>query len=60
MFVNVAVPTPANLTLVVPFKFVPLMVTSAPTPPLVGLKLVIMGSRFVLAQFRVTFPVTLL
>jgi hypothetical protein len=35
--------TPLNLTAVVPVKFVPLIVTLAPTDPLVGVKLVIVG-----------------
>jgi hypothetical protein len=36
--------TPLNLTAVVPVKFVPLIVTLAPTDPLVGVKLVIVGA----------------
>src|ERR1051326_5377108 len=43
MLVNVAVLTPENLTVVAPFRFVPLMVTSAPIAPLAGLKPVITG-----------------
>ena len=33
-----------NLTLVVPVKFVPVTVTAAPTTPLVGVKLEIVGA----------------
>ena len=34
---------PLNCTAVAPLKFVPLIVTLAPTSPLVGVKLVIVG-----------------
>lgn len=37
--------TPLNLTLVVPVKLAPVMVTLAPTAPLVGEKLVIVGGK---------------
>jgi hypothetical protein len=37
------VAVPLNRTVVAPVKFVPLIVTVAPTAPLVGLKLVIVG-----------------
>ena len=36
-------PTPLNATAVAPERFVPVMVTAAPTAPLVGVKLVIVG-----------------
>jgi hypothetical protein len=36
-------PVPLNVTAVAPVKFVPLIVTLAPTIPLVGVKLVIVG-----------------
>ncbi len=39
---NVAL-VPLNATAVAPVKFVPLIVTLAPTSPLVGVKLVIVG-----------------
>lgn len=42
LIVNVAL-VPANVTLVVPLRFWPLIVTDAPTPPLCGEKLVIVG-----------------
>ena len=42
LMVNVAL-VPANVTLVVPLRFWPLIVTSAPAPPLCGEKLVIVG-----------------
>ena len=35
---------PLNRTAVAPVKFVPLIVTLVPTPPLVGAKLVIVGA----------------
>ena len=35
---------PLNVTAVAPVKFVPLIVTPAPTGPLVGVKLVIVGA----------------
>ena len=35
---------PLNCTAVAPLKFVPLIVTLAPTSPLVGVKLVIVGA----------------
>jgi hypothetical protein len=35
---------PLNFTLVAPVRFVPVMVTGVPTPPLVGLELVIVGA----------------
>jgi hypothetical protein len=35
---------PLNFTAVAPLKFVPVMVTLAPTPPLVGVKLAIVGA----------------
>ena len=35
---------PLNVTAVAPVKFVPLIVTLAPTVPLVGVKLVIVGA----------------
>ena len=41
---NVVALVPLKLTAVTPVKFVPLMVTLAPTGPLVGAKLVIVGA----------------
>ena len=35
---------PLNATAVVPVKFAPLIVTLAPTPPLVGVKLAMVGA----------------
>src|SRR5690242_9863051 len=49
-FVKVEVPTPENFTALVLLKFVPLMVTSVPTPPLAGLKPVMTGRRLVFPQ----------
>ena len=43
LIVNVAL-VPANVTLVVPLRFWPLIVTDAPAPPLWGEKLVIVGT----------------
>ena len=44
--VKVAV-VPLTRTAVAPVKFVPLIVTLVPTGPLVGVKLVIVGGRFI-------------
>src|SRR6267143_1568864 len=42
--VKLAALTPLNVTAVAPVKFVPLIVTLAPTGPLVGVKLVSVGA----------------
>jgi hypothetical protein len=46
---------PLNLTAVVPKKFAPLMVTVAPSTPLAGVKLVIVGATMKLLAL-VTVP----
>ena len=38
--------TPLNVTAVAPLKFVPPIVTTVPTGPLVGVRLVIVGGLF--------------
>ena len=42
--------TPPKVTLVAPVKVVPLMITSVPTLPLVGVKLVILGATVNVAE----------
>jgi hypothetical protein len=42
--VKVVAATPPNVTLVVPVREVPVIMTKVPTGPLVGVKLVMVGS----------------
>jgi hypothetical protein len=56
--VKLAALTPLNVTAVAPVKFVPLIVTLAPTGPLVGVKLVIVGGGA--CTVSVVLPATLL
>src|ERR1700733_5728215 len=48
--------TPSNVTRVAPERFVPLIVTTAPTGPEVGLKLVIVGAVTLNDVAVLTFP----
>jgi hypothetical protein len=49
---NVVEETPLNFTLVVPVKFVPMMVTDVPTGPLVGVNEVIVGLAAVVVTVK--------